>query len=243
MSEIREEIVEFHEGEQRLEAKAFVPAGESLRASVLVAHTWAGRGDFECGQARALAELGYVGFAADLFGDGRVGASPEENRANLDGMLADRDLLQRRLRVNLDAMKAMSAVASEATAAVGYCFGGLCVLDMARGGLDVRGVVGFHGLVDPPPAGTEAGSGRAIEAKVLLCNGAKDPWVPRDKLAALEDELTAAGADWQIHQYGGAMHAFTNPSANSPDAGALYDEVVARRAWRSMTDFLGDLFD
>lgn len=247
MSEIREEVVEFHEGEQRLEAKAFVPKareqGAGPRPGVLVAHTWAGRGEFECGQARALAELGYVGFAADVFGDGRVGTSPEENRANLDGMLADRDLLLRRLRANLEAMQAMGAVDSAATAAVGYCFGGLCVLDMARGRLDVRGVVGFHGLVDPAPADTGAGSGRPIEAKVLLCNGAQDPWVPTDKLRALEDELTAAGADWQIHQYGGAMHAFTNPSANSPDAGALYDEVAARRAWRSMADFLGDLFD
>lgn len=243
MSEVQEEIIEFHEGGQRLEAKAFVPAGKAPRAGVLVAHTWAGRGEFECGQARALAELGYVGFAADVFGDGRVGASPEENRANLDRMLEDRDLLFRRLRANLDAMRAMSSVDAGATAAVGYCFGGLCVLDMARGGLDVRGVVGFHGLVDPAPPATEAGSGRAIEAKVLLCNGARDPWVPRDKLSALEDELSAAGADWQIHQYGDAMHAFTNPSADSPGSGALYDEAAARRAWRSMTDFLADLFD
>lgn len=241
--EIREEIVECHEGEQRLEAKAYVPEGTEPRPGVLVAHTWAGRGEFECGQARALAELGYVGLAADVFGDGRVGASPEENRANLDGMLADRDLLLRRLQANLDALRGMAAVDGEPTAAVGYCFGGLCVLDMARGGLEVRGVVGFHGLVDPAPAGTRAGSGGAIEAKVLLCNGARDPWVSRKQLAALEDELTAAGADWQIHQYGGAMHAFTNPSANSPDAGALYDEVAARRSWRSMADFLAELFD
>lgn len=242
MSEIREEIVECFDGVQRLEARAYVPAGDGPWPGVLVAHTWAGRGEFECGQARALAEQGYVGFAADLFGDGRVGASPDENRANLERMLADRDLLLGRLRANLDALKGLAVVETDAAAAVGYCFGGLCVLDMARAGLAVRGVVGFHGLIDAAPQGTEAGAGRSIDAKVLLCNGAQDPWVPRDKLAALEDELTAAGADWQIHQYGGAVHAFTNPSADSPEAGALYDEAAARRAWRSLLDFLDDLF-
>ncbi len=205
---------------------------------VLVAHTWAGRDEFACGKAIALAEMGYVGFALDLYGEARVGSGPEENAQLMQPFLEDRGLLQRRMGRALETLKAQEWVDSEKTAAIGFCFGGLCVLDLARTGADLRGVVSFHGLLKPP----ENLRGREIRAKVLVLHGHDDPMVPVEDLLALEKELTEAGCDWQIHIYGSTVHAFTNPKANDPALGTVYRAEAARRAWRSMTAFFEEIF-
>ena len=207
------------------------------RPGVLVSHAWGGRGEFECAKARELARLGYCGFALDVYGKGVRGSGPEENAKLMQPFLEDRALLQGRIAAALETLRQQDEVDSDRTAAIGYCFGGLCVLDLARTGSDVRGVVSLHGLFNPP--GNT--SGVSIGARVLALHGHDDPMVPVEAVNALEAELTEAGADWQIHVYGNAMHAFTNPNANSPDMGTVYNADADRRSWIATVGFLEEV--
>jgi len=204
----------------------------------MVVHAWGGRSQFECDKARALAELGYVGFAADLYGKGVLGASVEENASLIQPFLDDRAKLQSRLTTALATLSSQPEVDESQVAAIGYCFGGLCVLDLARIGTDIKGVASFHGLFGAP--GNTAGT--RITAKVLALHGHEDPMVPVDAVVALEQELTQAGADWQIHVYGNTLHAFTNPDANNPDLGAIYNKRAEQRSWQTLLNFLEELF-
>jgi dienelactone hydrolase len=230
---------DYYDSGVRFEAwVATPPAGAGRRQpAVLVAHTWAGRGDFECRKAEALAELGYVGVALDLYGGARRGSGPEENRAMMAPLLADRSVLRARLLAGLAAVRTLPEVDRDRVGAIGFCFGGLCALDLARSGADVRGVVSFHGLLDPPQ-GIEL---PPIRAAVLVLNGHQDPWVKPEHVVALGRELDAAGADWQLHDYGGVYHAFTNPAAQSRESGALYNARADRRSWRSLCAFLEEV--
>jgi dienelactone hydrolase len=208
------------------------------RPGVLIAHAWGGRGELEAATARRLTGLGYVGFALDLFGKGVRGANKDENAQLIKPFLDDRSLLMARMALAVETLRAQPEVDASRIAAIGYCFGGLCVLDLARSGADVRGVVSFHGLFKQPP---KALCAKHIEAKVLALHGHDDPMVPVDDFVALESELTEAGADWQIHAYGGTMHAFTNPNANDPDFGTVYNADADRRSWASMRLFLEEV--
>ncbi len=207
------------------------------RPGVLVSHAWGGRGDLECAKARELAELGYCGFALDVYGKGVRGSGPDENAKLMQPFLDDRAMLQGRISAALETLRGQDEVDAQRTAAIGYCFGGLCVLDLARTGSDVRGVVSLHGLFNSP--GNT--SGVSIGAKVLALHGHDDPMVPVEAVNALEAELSEAGADWQIHVYGNAMHAFTNPNANSPDRGTVYDADADRRSWIATVGFLEEV--
>lgn len=218
--------------------RAWDDAVAEPRPVVLVAHAWAGAGDFEHARARDLAELGYVGFSLDLYGKGVRGGSREENAALMQPLLDDRRLLQRRLELAVDVAAEQPGADASRVAAIGYCFGGLCVLDLARIGAAVRGVVSFHGLFFPP--GNTAGN--RIDARVLALHGWDDPMVPPEQVVALAAELTAAGADWQLHGYGRAQHAFTNPAANDAEHGTVYQPAADRRSWQAMTNFLDELF-
>ena len=236
---IQERLVEYEHAGANLEG--FLACGDiedGTKPAVLVVHAWGGRGQFECDKARALAELGYVGFAADLYGKGVLGNSVEENAALMQPFLDDRAMLQSRLTTSLETLKSHPEVDNGRIAAIGYCFGGLCVLDLARIGTDISGVASFHGLFGAP--GNTAGT--KIKAKVLALHGHEDPMVPVDAVVALEKELTEAGADWQIHVYGNALHAFTNPEANNPDLGAIYDRSADKRSWQTLLNFLDELF-
>lgn len=204
---------------------------------VVIAHAWGGRGELEEATARRLAELGYAGFALDMFGKGVRGSNREENSALIGPFLEDRKLLQERIGLAVETVRAQPEVDAERIAAIGYCFGGLCVLDLARSGATVAGVVSLHGLFAPPDPAPD----RPITAKVLALHGHEDPMVPVEAVNQLEAELTAAGADWQIHVYGGTMHAFTNPKANDPDFGTVYSETADRRAWSSLKSFLAEV--
>ncbi len=218
---------------------AWDDAVEGPRPGVLVSHAWGGRSDFEDGKANALAELGYAAFALDLYGKGVRGSGPEENAALMQPFLEDRAMLQQRMLASVDTMREQDPVDGSKLAAIGFCFGGLCVLDLARTGADLAGVVSFHGLF-AAPGNTK---GNTIQAKVLALHGWDDPMATPENVLALSKELTAMGADWQLHAYGNTMHAFTNPEANDRQMGTVYDASADRRSFRSMQNFLEEIFN
>jgi dienelactone hydrolase len=213
---------------------AFDDAKKGKRPGVLVSHAWAGQSKLERGKAEKLAELGYVGFALDLYGKGKRGGSMEENAKLMQPFIDDRAMLRRRITAALDALKKHALVEPSRLGAIGFCFGGLCVLDLARSvPAGLKGVVSFHGLFHPPKLGPQA----PITAKVLMLHGYDDPLAKPDSVLAIASELTQAKADWQLHAYGRTSHAFTNPEANSPDHGLLYNAVADRRSWVAMKNF------
>jgi dienelactone hydrolase len=212
--------------------------GQAPRPGVLVAHTIAGRSRHEESRAVRLAELGYVGFAIDVYGKGTQTADSDRKRAMMEALREDRPKLQERLLAALRCLQAQDEVEPGRTAAIGFCFGGLSVLDIARSGADVAGVVSLHGIFTPP------GNTRnnQVRAKVLALHGWDDPLARPDAVVALAEELTAMGADWQIHAYGHTTHAFTNPAADDRDGGKKYNADADRRSWTATTNFLAELF-
>lgn len=231
--------VDYLDGEVLLEGFfAFDDAISGQRPVVMIHHAWAGRDQFVADKAKALAGLGYLAFAADVYGKGVLGSSPEQNGKLMQPFMSDRALLQKRLHSALTAVKLMPWADNNRIAAIGFCFGGLCALDLARTGADIRGVVAFHGLPVPPDNIPEP----KIKAKVLVLHGYDDPMATPDQINALQDELTRAGADWQLHAYGNTMHAFTNPVANNPAFGTVYQADADRRSWQAMRNFLAEIF-
>ncbi|QAY77637.1 dienelactone hydrolase family protein [Sphingosinicella sp. BN140058] len=208
------------------------------RPTVIVVHTFVGRGPNEEAVAERLAGLGYNAFAADLYGKGVLGTTREECSALMQPFLDDRARLQARMLAVLETVRGLAEVNPARIVAIGYCFGGLCVLDLARTGADLAGVASVHGLFGAP-GNCE---GTKITAKVVAFHGWDDPMVPPEAVTALGKELTAAGADWQIHAYGGVMHGFTNPKAAAPENGVLYDAAADRRSWASLRLFLEECF-
>jgi dienelactone hydrolase len=217
---------------------AWDDSASGKRPAVAVAHAWAGRSPFEVEKAKRLAALGYVGFAMDVYGKGVLGRSRDENAALMGPLVQDRTLLQKRLVAAIHALALQPEVDPGRIAAIGFCFGGLSVLDLARVGAPVKGVVSFHGLFTPP--GNTAG--KRIAAKVLALHGWDDPMVPPQAVVDFAKEMTAAGADWQLHAYGHTMHAFTNPEANDPAFGTVYNAQADARSWQAMQNFLAELF-
>ncbi len=206
-----------------------------LRPAVLVFHAWAGQGDFERTRASELARLGYIGVAVDVYGKGKRGTNPGECSALMSPLVEDRELLRTRVVASLEAVCALPRVDSSAVAAIGFCFGGMCVLDLARSGADVAAVVSFHGLLGP--SGLEP---QPIGSKVLVLHGFDDPMAKPEALVALGHELTSAGADWQAVAYGQTMHAFTNPAAANPSFGIVYNPVAERRSLAAMESMLAE---
>jgi dienelactone hydrolase len=202
---------------------------------VVVVHAWGGLADNERRKAKAIVEAcGYAAFAIDVYGKGRRGSSPEENQALMNPMLADRAELQTRLAGGIAAAKAKAGAAK--AAAIGYCFGGLCVLDMARAGLDVTGVASFHGLFHRAPNIPKP----KITAKVLVEHGWQDPMATPADVLTLAEEMVAAGADWRMNAHGRAVHAFTTQGAANRAGGVEYDADADRRSFASLKDFLSE---
>ena len=206
------------------------------RPGVMVLHGGSGLGAHERDRASRLTELGYVAFAPDVFGEAFT--SREHGIATITNLVADPPKLRSRLTDALGYLRARPSVNPERTAAIGFCFGGLAALELARSGADLRAVVSFHGgLTTRAPAVPGV-----VRAALLICTGAADPFTPREHRSALEDEMTQAGVDWQIHVYGGAEHGFTErlPAGKPERSGLRYHEVADRRAWAAMRDLLSD---
>lgn len=232
-------LIDYRDGDTVLEGR-FVcdDSSKRPRPGILLSHAWGGRSDYEDGKADALAKLGYAAFALDLYGKGVRGSNPEENAGLMQPFLDDRAMLQQRLLVSLQILRDQPETDTHRVAAIGFCFGGLCVLDIARTGEDLAGVVSIHGLFSAP-GNTD---GNTVRAKVLALHGWDDPMATPEAVNALADELSELGADWQLHAYGNTVHAFTNPAANAPENGTVYDPVADRRSWQAMTNFLNELF-
>lgn len=213
---------------------------ETQRPGVLVCPNILGQKEADNQKAEGLAKLGYVALACDVFGQGRRKTRESSNVSEyVDELDADRGLLRDRLAASLTALRGFASVDPARVAAIGFCFGGKCVLDMARAGLPILGGVTFHGVYDRP----DYANVDPITAKLLICHGWEDPLCPPDTMVALGQELTAGKADWQIHAYGHAGHAFTDtsvPAGRTPGFG--YDENADRRSWKAMSDFLAELF-
>jgi dienelactone hydrolase len=237
--EILTRQVEYKDGDILLEGyMAWDDTSSDRRPGVLISHAWAGRSEFEESKAEQLAELGYVGFALDLYGKGVRGSNPEQNSALMQPLLDDRPMLQRRMHLALENIRKQKEVDGERVAAMGFCFGGLCVLDLARTGADILGAASFHGLFNSPG---NTGDNK-ISAKVLVMHGWDDPMAKPDQVLSLADELSAMEADWQIHAYGNTLHAFTNPAADDADMGTVYNADADRRSWQSLQLFLAEIF-
>jgi len=208
------------------------------RPTVILIPTVMGVSDLEIGFGRQLVELGYNAFVADLFGKKFRGAPRDTMFGEMNRLKSDRAALLRRLQHVLDLAHGLSEVADKKIIVAGYCFGGMCALDLARSGADVVAAVSFHGLFDPP--GLPA---QKIKAKVVAFHGWDDPMVPPDKVVALGNELTEGGSDWQIHAYGHVGHGFTNPKASELQIdGVFYHALAAERSWTSFINLLEELF-
>ena len=217
---------------------AYDTACAQPKPCVLIAHDWTGRSEAFCEKAKQLAHEGYVGFAIDMFGDAKLGQTNDEKMALITPLMADRNKLAARILAAYTTALALPAVDNAKIAAIGYCFGGLCVLDLARVGADLKGVVSFHGLLSPPVSSVC----EKIRAKVLVLHGYDDPMVPPSQVNQFAEEMTMKNVDWQIHMYGHTQHAFTNPQANDDKMGLHYNANADRRSWMSTELFFKELF-
>ena len=233
---MKTEKITYQSGDNSFEGFLAQPEGDS-NPCVLIAHTWAGRDAFVEEKAKLLTELGYAAFAIDMYGDGKIGTSNEENAGMMQPLLDDRDELAKRVLASLDAVSKIDSIDASKIVIMGYCFGGLVAMDLARTGADIKGAVSFHGFLAGPENSTNE-----IKAKLLALHGDSDPMVGQDQIESFRQEMTSKKVDWQLHVFGGAMHSFTNPEANDPDFGAVYSKNADERSWKIFTDLLKELF-
>jgi len=213
-------------------------AQPARRPTVLVFHAWEGRSDDQEKFAKKLTAWGYQAVAVDLFGKGRRGKTPEECTALITPFMKDRAMLRKRLLHVAEVAHSVPEVDAANIGAIGFCFGGLCALDLARAGGKLKGVAAFHGLFTPSGLPTAD----PVKAKIIAFHGWDDPFAPPDQVVAFGKEMTAAKADWQLHAYGATAHAFMNEGANNPAVGLLYNARTAGRAWKALQLFLSDAF-
>ncbi len=233
---IETQAIDYSDGELELRGVLAFDPDRGPRPGVMVAHAWAGRTQFEDEKAVWVAARGYTGFAIDVYGAGVVGSGPEQNAGLMQPFLDDRQKLLRRLAIALDVMRNQDAVDAARTAIMGFCFGGLAALDLARSGADIAGAISIHGIFAPPQ------ETQPISARVLALHGWADPMATPQDVVAFGEEMTKAGADWQIHGYGNTLHAFTNPEANDPAMGVAYSKKADRRCFQAIENFLGEIF-
>ncbi len=238
-AEIKETAVEYKSGEVVCEGLHVVDTAKTGKLpSVLIIHQWTGLSDNEKMRARMLAELGYNVFAADIYGKG-IRPQPPAAGQEAGKYKTDRALYRARMLSALEVLRQTPQADPTEIAAIGYCFGGTGVVELARSGAMVKGVVSFHGGLDSP----KPADGKNIKGKVLALHGADDPFVPAKDLAAFEQEMKDAGVDYKLVKYPGAVHAFTQKAAgNDNSKGAAYNEAAYKASWDEMKAFFGRLF-
>jgi len=240
-AKIVENDVPYEQGGVKLEGfHAYDDELEGKRPGILIIHQWTGLTDYEKMRARMLAEMGYNVFAADVYGTG-VRPQPPAAGEEAGKYKGDRKLYRARMLAGLEILKKDEHTDPARIAAIGYCFGGTGVLELARAGTGIAGVVSFHGGL-APAEGMEAEKGK-IPAKVLCLHGADDPHVPPAEVAAFQEEMKSAESDWQFVSFGGAVHAFTQKMAgDDPSKGAAYNKKADERSWEDMQQFFAEIF-
>ncbi len=230
-------IVDYYD--DLIECKGYLEIPESTHPVplVLVAHTWKGRTDFEDQKVTALNDLGYAALSIDIYGGGVNGQSVEENRALIEPFVNNRELFRQRLISAVEFGKTLEGIDSSKIALIGFCFGGLAAIELARSGYDLSGCISFHGLLNQSDAPF-----KKVNTKLLVLHGDKDPMVSSDQILALQDEMTESEADWQFISYGNTYHAFTNPGANDLEMGTVYNHDSDMRSWTAMSNFLEEIF-
>jgi dienelactone hydrolase len=238
LAEVQTETVTYQDGDQTLTGYlAYDDAIDGKRPGVLVVHEWWGLNDYAKRRAEMLAELGYVAFAADMYGDNRVTKHAADAKGWMQQITSNVEGWRTRAMAGLDVLRQQPQTDAERLAAIGYCFGGATVMQMAYGGADIDGVVSFHGSLPAPPA--DLGS---IAPSVLAAHGSADGFVPTETVRAFEDGLARIGADWQLVTYGGARHGFTNPNADEYGIdNVAYDPKADQRSWLLMQGFLEEV--
>jgi dienelactone hydrolase len=241
-SGIRTDEIIYGESDAPLEGYFAVPTDleeEEKRPGILLIHDWTGLQEYARERTRQLASLGYIAFAADVYGKGVRPKDPRECGVQAGIYRSDRTLFRKRLNAALEVLKKHKQVDTNRLAAIGYCFGGTGVIELARSGADVKGVVSFHGGLDSP----KPEDGKNIKAKVLVCHGADDPFISQENMEAFIAEMNAAKVDWQMISYSGAVHSFTKKAAgDDPSKGSAYDANADRRSWQHMRMFFDELF-
>lgn len=236
---IKTEVITYSDGKNTFEGLiAYNSEFDNKRPVVLVTHTYSGQSDFENEKAIELAKLGYVGFAIDLYGKGRRASSPQEAQALMDELNNNRALLLERMQTSIKKARDLELADVENISAIGFCFGGKCVLDLARSGEDLKGAVTFHAIYDKPNLNHD----KKVKASFLILHGWEDPLAKPQDTVGLATELTELGVDWEINAYGNTVHAFTNPMANLPELGMCYSPTVTIKAWNRMERFLEEVF-
>lgn len=232
-------MVQYKDGDVTMEGYLSYDDKKKNAPGVLVVHEWMGLDDYVKSRADQLAKLGYVAFAADIFGAGVRPATPEAAGKEAGKYKSDLPLLRKRAQLGLDQLLAAPTVDKTRVAAIGYCFGGTTALELARAGADIKGAVSFHGGLSTKNLKDAAN----IKAKVLVLHGADDPNVPPKEVDTFEKEMRDAKVDWQLVSYGGSVHKFSNPSAgNDNSKGYAYNEKADKRSWQAMQDFFAEIF-
>lgn len=232
--------VEYQSGDQVCEGwHAYDDSVKGARPSVLIVHQWTGLTDYEKMRAKMLAELGYNVFALDIYGKG-IRPQPPKAGEWAGKFKGDRALYRERLHAGLKVLLGLPQTDEEDVAAIGYCFGGTGVLELARSGADIDGVVSFHGgLGTPTPE-----DAKNVQCEVMVLHGADDPFVPEEEVNGFKDEMKEAGVEYTFIEYPGAVHAFTQKMAgNDNSKGAAYNEEADKKSWEEMKEFFSKIFD
>jgi dienelactone hydrolase len=236
-AEVRVDPVTYQAGDTTLKGYvAYDDAAPGKRPGVVVVHEWWGLNDYTKSRTKMLAQAGYVAFAADMYGDGKVTEHPQEAAEWSGAMHKNQAMADARFNAAVAQLKANPHVDPDHIAAIGYCFGGSVVIGEAMSGADLDGVVSFHGGLPSEPA-----TGK-ITASLLICNGAADPFATPELIQTFEKNLTDAGADWEFVNYANAKHSFTNPGADKHGIdGLAYNAKADKRSWQAMLDFLAEV--
>jgi len=238
-AELKTQVIEYKQGDAVLEGYlSYDTSFVGKRPGVVVVHEWKGLNDYAKKRSDMLAKLGYVAFAVDIYGKGIRPRTFEQAGAEAGKYKGNRPLLRQRVLAGLDVLKAQTNVDTSKLAAIGYCFGGTTVLELARLGADIKGVVSFHGgLSSPTPQ-----DAKNIKARILVLHGADDPFVSPSEVADFENEMKQAGIKYQLIKYPGAMHGFTNPANTGEPKGALYNKEADEKSWEKMKEFFKEIF-
>lgn len=246
---MKTEQVDYQDGELTLEGVLCYQQDKQPKPTVLLVHDWSGCRDFVVEKAKYFANKGFTAMGVDMYGKGQRGSSTDNsiNQSLMTPLMENRALIPQRLNAALTFARSLPQVDGQKIVVIGFCFGGLCALDLARHGVEVNGVVSIHGLLFAP----ELNSNAKIKAKILVLHGFQDPLAPPEQVQGFMEEMTARQADWQIHLYSNTLHAFTNPEANSPkfdpegsppSFGVQFSPTANQRAWHAIDGFCAELF-